>query len=65
MRFVLKTRYAQDVNFFKHNGQRFWYGLLGLFVFVAPFLLDDFYTGELSLVFIYAIAGIGLMLLVG
>ena len=65
MRFVLKTRYAQDVDFFKHNGQRFWYGLLGLFVFVAPFLLDDFYTGELSLVFIYAIAGIGLMLLVG
>ena len=65
MRFVLKTRYAQDVDFFQHNGQRFWYGLLALFVFVAPFLLDDFYTGELALVFIYAIGGIGLMLLVG
>ena len=65
MRFVLKTRYAQDVEFFKHGGQRFWYALLALFVFAAPFLLDDFYTGELALVFIYAIAGIGLMILVG
>ena len=65
MRFTLKTRYGQDVDFFKHNGQRFWYGLLAVLVVAAPFLLDDFYAGELALVFIYAIAGIGLMLLVG
>jgi branched-chain amino acid transport system permease protein len=32
---------------------------------LAPLVLDRFYLGELALVFIYAIAGIGLMLLVG
>jgi len=65
MRFVLKTRYQQDVDLFKHNGQRFWYGLLAAAVLFAPLTLDSFYVGELALVFIYAIAGIGLMLLVG
>ena len=30
MRFILKTRYQQDIDFFKHNGQRFWYGVLFL-----------------------------------
>ena len=65
MRFVLKTRYSQDIDLFRHNGQRFWYGLLLLALLAAPFAMDDFYVGEVSLVFIYAIAGIGLMLLVG
>ena len=65
MRFVLKTRYDQDVDLFVHNGQRFWYGALILAVLLAPWIMDDFYLGELSLVFIYGIAGIGLMLLVG
>lgn len=65
MRFILKTRYQQDINLFKHNGQRFWYGLLAIIALCAPLILDTFYLGELSLVYIYAIAGIGLMLLVG
>lgn len=65
MRFVFKTSYRQDVDLFKHGGQRFWYGLLAVAVLLAPFLLDDFYVGELALVFIYSIAGIGLMLLIG
>ncbi len=65
MRFIRKTDYAQDVDLFQHNGQRFWYGLLALVVLVAPLALDRFYLGELALVYIYAIAGIGLMLLVG
>ncbi|MEM8498548.1 MAG: branched-chain amino acid ABC transporter permease [Pseudomonadota bacterium] len=65
MRFILKTRYQQDIDVFKHNGQRFWFGLLAMVVVVAPLFLDTFYLGELSLVYIYSIAGIGLMLLVG
>ena len=65
MRFIRKTHYRQDIALLKHNGQRFWYGLLVIFVLAAPLWLDRFYLGELSLVFIYAIAGIGLMLLVG
>ncbi len=65
MRFVLTTHYGQDVNLFRHNGQRFWYALLAVSAVVAPWFLSTFYVGELALVFIWAIAGIGLMLLVG
>lgn len=65
MRFVKKVSYNQDIRLFKHGGDIFWYVLLGLSVLTLPLLLDRFYLGELSLVFIYAIAGIGLMLLVG
>lgn len=65
MRFVFKTRYQQDIDHFKHNGQRLWFGLLAIAALFAPLVLDRFYLGELALLFIYAIAGIGLMLLVG
>ena len=65
MRFIRKTHYHQDMQLFKHQGQVFWYGLLTASLLMAPLLLSDFYLGELSLVFIYAIAGIGLMLLTG
>jgi branched-chain amino acid transport system permease protein len=65
MRFLFKTNYDQDVRLIRHNGQYFWYGLLLAAVLLAPLGLDDFYLGELALVYIYAIAGIGLMLLVG
>ncbi len=65
MRFVLTTHYRQDVNLFRHNGQRFWYALLAVALVAAPWLLTTFYIGELALVFIWAIAGVGLMLLVG
>jgi len=65
VRFIRKTRYEQDLALFRHGGQRFWYGLLLVVLLLAPFVLDRFYLGELALVFIYAIAGVGLMLLVG
>ncbi|MGI9323722.1 MAG: branched-chain amino acid ABC transporter permease, partial [Pseudomonadales bacterium] len=65
MRFIRKTRYAQDVDLAKHSGHWLWYGLLLGVLLVLPLLLDRFYLGELAQVFIYAIAGIGLMLLVG
>jgi branched-chain amino acid transport system permease protein len=65
MRFLFKTDYRQDVAIVKHGGQRFWFGLLLVVLLLAPLALDAFYLGELSLVSIYAIAGIGLMLLVG
>ncbi|MCW5730791.1 MAG: branched-chain amino acid ABC transporter permease [Alphaproteobacteria bacterium] len=65
MRFIFKTDYNQDIRLFKHEGTIFWYGMLGLVLLVAPFALPEFYVGELASVFIYAIAGVGLMLLVG
>ena len=65
MRFLFKTHYNQDIDHLKHGGDRFWYGLLLLLVAAAPAALGTFYLGELNLVMIYAIAGVGLMLLVG
>jgi len=72
MRIVFKTRYAQDIQLIKHGGQAFWYGVLAIAVLAVPLLLTwltpgqaQFYTGELSFVMIFAIAGIGLMLLTG
>ena len=55
----------QDINLIKHPGHLFWYSLLLIVLFVSPYGMDRFLLGEFSLVFIYAIAGLGLMLLVG
>ena len=55
MRFIRKTRYEQDIQLVKHNGQLFWFGLLLLAVLTGPLWLDRFLMGEFALVFIYAI----------
>ena len=65
MRFLFRTSHTIDLAIFKHSGQVFWYALLAAALLIAPLVLDPFYLGELSQVFIYAIAGVGLMLLVG
>ena len=65
MRFIKKTRYSDDIALIQHSGHILWYGLLLLALFGAPLFLDRFLLGEFSLVSIYAIAGLGLMLLVG
>lgn len=65
MRFLFKTDYNQDIDLFRDNVARFWYALLIAALLAAPFLLEDFWLGEISYVLILAIVGIGLMLLVG
>ncbi|MCW0235671.1 MAG: branched-chain amino acid ABC transporter permease [Ferrovibrio sp.] len=65
MRFFFKTDYNQDIDLFRDNTDRFWYGLLVLVLLAAPFVLEDFWLGEISYVFILSIVGIGLMLLTG
>ena len=65
MRILFKTSYLDDIRLFKHSGQVFWYALLMVCLIVAPWVLADFYVGELSYVFVLAIAGVGLMLLIG
>ena len=65
MRFLFKTDYRQDLRLFKHGGQVFWYGALLLALAAAPWLLPDYWVSQLIFVCIYAIAGIGLMVLVG
>ena len=65
MRFIFKTDYAQDINLAKHGGHVFWYSLLGVLLVAAPWLLSEYSLAQLNLVLIYAIAGLGLMLLAG
>lgn len=61
----LKTSYRQDISLFADRNRVFWYGLLVVALLVAPGVVGEFYIGELGGVFIFAIAGVGLMLLTG
>lgn len=65
MRFIFKTDYDQDIRLAKHGGHRFWYGLLGLGLVAAPWALPEYWLAQLTFVLIYAIVGLGLMLLAG
>lgn len=65
MRTLFKTSYDADINLLQHGGQVFWYGLLLVAMIAMPFVIDDFKLGELANVLIWAIAGMGLMILVG
>jgi len=65
VRILFKTSYLDDIRLFHHSGSRLWYGLLVAVLLVVPLVLAEFYVGELSQVFILAMAGVGLMLLIG
>jgi branched-chain amino acid transport system permease protein len=65
MRFQFKTSYNQDIRLFRDKVDGSWYGLLGLAVLVLPLLLDLYSVGEITWVFIYALCGVSLMVLVG
>lgn len=65
MRILFKTSYLDDIRLFQHSGLVFWYGVLAACLLLAPLVLAEFYVGELSYVFILAMAGVGLMLLIG
>ncbi len=65
MRIVFKTDYMQDIRPWKDGYQLSLYLLLLAVVVAAPWLIDDFYLGELNNVLIWAIAGLGLMVLTG
>ncbi len=65
MRFVFKTSYNQDIQIFRDRMDMSWYVLLALAVVALPFVMSDYYVGETTWVFIYAICGVSLMVLVG
>jgi branched-chain amino acid transport system permease protein len=65
MRVLFKTDYNQDIKFAKHGGYVFWYALLLVAVFLAPVALDTYWVNELTRVLIYALAGLGLMVVTG
>jgi branched-chain amino acid transport system permease protein len=65
MRFIFKTDYAQDIKLAKHGGHVFWYSALILALVAAPWVVAEYWLAQLTFVMIYAIAGLGLMLLAG
>ncbi len=65
MRVIFKTDYVQDIRLAKHGGHVLWYSLLMAALLVAPWLVGEYWLAQLSFILIYAIAGLGLMVLVG
>jgi branched-chain amino acid transport system permease protein len=65
VRILFKTSYLDDIRLFQHVGERLWYGLLAALLVAAPMVLAPFYVGELTQIFVLAVAGVGLMLLTG
>lgn len=65
MRIVFKTSYDADINYFKHRTQMGWYLALAVLAALIPLLVSQYWVGEFTLMLIWAIAGMGLMLLVG
>ncbi len=65
MRIVFKTDYMQDIRPWKDTYQLVLYLILLAVVLAAPFVMDAFYLGELTNVLVWALAGLGLMILTG
>lgn len=65
MRVHFKTSYEQDIRLFADKWTLFLYAALVASAFLLPYLADDFYLGEMTNVLIWAIAGLGLMVLTG
>jgi len=65
MRFVFKTTYDADINWFRHKYQAFWYVLLLALMIAAPLVIGSYFIGEFALVLIFSTAAMGLMLLTG
>src|SRR5262249_49656258 len=65
MRFPFKTSYAQDIGLFRDQVSAGWYGLVAVVVLILPLVMSEYYVGESTWVFIYAICGVSLMVLVG
>jgi ABC-type branched-chain amino acid transport system, permease component len=65
MRFHFKTSYDHDIRLFPDWWTFSLYALLLVLMLVMPWLIDSFYLGEMTNVLIWAVAGLGLMLLTG
>ena len=65
MRILFKTDYMQDIRPWKDGHQLGLYLLLLAVAIAAPWIVNDFYLGELTNVLIWAVAGMGLMVLTG
>ncbi|MFV0281076.1 MAG: branched-chain amino acid ABC transporter permease [Rhodoblastus sp.] len=65
MRYIFKIDYNQDLDLAPHSGYLWSYGLLLAALLAAPFLFGNYFVSQIVFVFIYAIVGVGLMILTG
>ncbi len=65
MRTVFKTSYDADINLMHSREQGLWYGILLVVSILLPQLIGPYWIGEMTNVLIWAVAGMGLMVLVG
>ena len=65
MRFHFKTSYDHDIRLFPDWWSLSLYAALLALAVALPFLIDSYFLGEATSVLIWAVAGLGLMLLTG
>lgn len=65
MRFHFKTSYDHDIRLFPDGWTLGLYAALLAVMLALPFVIDSFFLGEVTNVLIWAVAGLGLMLLTG
>jgi branched-chain amino acid transport system permease protein len=65
MRAVFRTSYDQDMALFRHRGQALRYAALLAAAAALPLLAGPYLVGEATGMLIWAIAGMGLMIMVG
>jgi branched-chain amino acid transport system permease protein len=62
---IFQTDYGQDIQLFRHGGYWWSYGVLLLLVLAAPLAVGSYLQSQIVFVFIYAIVGVGLLILAG
>ncbi len=65
MRYALKTDYAQDLRLVTRPDQLVSLGVGALIMLGLPWLIGPYWLSQVSFILIYAVAGLGLMLLAG
>jgi branched-chain amino acid transport system permease protein len=65
MRPIFQTDYDQDIRLMRHSGYWWSYGALLLLVILAPLAVGSYLQSQIVFVFIYAIVGVGLLILAG
>jgi branched-chain amino acid transport system permease protein len=65
MQFLFKTAYNDDIRFLAKTGEKVRVAIVVALLIAAPLLLQPYYLAELGLLLVYAIAGMGLMILTG
>lgn len=65
MRVHFKRSYDEDIRLFEDGRRMAKYAVLLALMIAAPFLFSEYFLGEVTLVLIYCIAGMGLMILAG